>query len=550
MPFGVVTAACLSSGVVTYYTSGQHAYGTLLFVAGATLIGSMILVLVLMLTGYRRLALGTALVCLIGLVAATKAVYRFRADFENVEPRALARHDPPADPAATPASAGDPAASKHPPVVEPTPTANPPSTSGRTQPSQFLADLNTTTPRDFPQFLGPQRRAFAAGLRLDTNWAGNPPKLIWRQAIGSGWSAFSVVNGFAVTLEQRENEEVVSCYEVTTGRLVWSQSIKARYGNPEWPQAGIGPRSTPTIYDGMVYTLGATARLQALRGFDGKLIWKRDLLEEHKLGPERERQLVPFGRSNSPLLYNDLVIVPAGAFGDERRVSLAAYHRKTGELVWEAGNRHISYASPTLATLAGVQQILSVNEDTVSGHDPNRGGALLWEISWPGDSKGPVNASQAVPVPPNRFFISKSYGGGGALFEIVSRGDGTFGTTEVWKSNRVMRTRFTNVAIAGEYVYGLSDGILECIHLDTGERMWKNGRYGHGQLLLVGDSLLVLTESGEVVVIEASPSSNNNVLGRFQAIEGTTWNNIALYGPFLLVRNSNEAACYLLPLRS
>jgi hypothetical protein len=80
--------------------------------------------------------------------------------------------------------------------------------------------------------------------------------------------------------------------------------------------------------------------------------------------------------------------------------------------------------------------------------------------------------------------------------------------------------------------------------------MWKNGRYGHGQLLLVGDSLLVLTESGEVVVIEASPSSNNNVLGRFQAIEGTTWNNIALYGPFLLVRNSNEAACYLLPLRS
>ena len=111
-----------------------------------------------------------------------------------------------------------------------------------------------------------------------------------------------------------------------------------------------------------------------------------------------------------------------------------------------------------------------------------------------------------------------------------------------------MKTKFSNVTILNGYVYGLSDGILECIEAANGQSKWKQGRYGHGQILRVGDLLLVLTEEGEIVLVEATPDRTNSVLGRFQAIEGLTWNNIALYGPYLLVRNAEEAACYKLPL--
>ena len=213
--------------------------------------------------------------------------------------------------------------------------------------------------------------------------------------------------------------------------------------------------------------------------------------------------------------------------------------------VWEGGDRQISYSSPTVATLAGVLQILSVNEDTVSGHEPETG-RVLWEQPWAGNSTGAMNASQAMPVLSDRFFVSKSYGGGAALYTIVD-GASAFAVKEIWKSNRVMRTRFTNVVITGGHIYGLSDGILECIRLEDGERVWKEGRYGHGQILLTSDAILVMTESGEIVLVDASPE-RHRVLARFQALEGTSWNNLALSGPHLLVRNAAEAACYRLPL--
>ena len=123
-----------------------------------------------------------------------------------------------------------------------------------------------------------------------------------------------------------------------------------------------------------------------------------------------------------------------------------------------------------------------------------------------------------------------------------------FSTREIWKSVRVMRTRFTNVAIREGHAYGLSDGILEGIDLENGERVWKNGRYGHGQVLLVGPLLLVQTEDGEIVMVEASPQSGGKALGRFMALDGMSWNNLALYGSLLLLRNATEAAAYRLPL--
>ena len=245
-------------------------------------------------------------------------------------------------------------------------------------------------------------------------------------------------------------------------------------------------------------------------------------------------------------MVGDLVVVGAGGSA-ARRVTVAAFDRLTGELRWEGGQRQVSMASPALATLAGQEQVLLVNENWASGHAVGDG-RVLWEVEWPGMSNADASVSQAVPVPPDRVFLSKGYGGGAALHRLEPRGDGTFGTTELWHESRSLRTKLTNVAIRDGYVYGLSEGILECVSLETGERAWKGGRYGHGQILMVDDLLLVLTEDGDLVLVEATPERSNSVLGRIEALRGHTWNNFALSGDIALVRNGQQAAAWRLPL--
>ena len=405
-------------------------------------------------------------------------------------------------------------------------------------------DLRATTRDDFPQFLGPRRNAVIDHVRLARDWQSRPPRLVWRQEIGAGWSGFAVVAGHALTLEQRGDRELVTCYDLETGEVEWVHSTVARFDSTI---AGIGPRSTPTVDDGVVFTQGATGQLYALDGASGEALWHRDLLAEFGMTAEQEARDLPYGRAGSPLVVGDLVVVPAGGPSDGRTVSLVAYDKATGEEVWRGGDAQISCASPTTATLGGVEQVLIVNESSASGHDAATG-RLLWSHLREGRSNANANVSNAVPLPPNRVFLSKGYGLGAELIELVPRPDGTFDVRPLWQSGRVMRTKLTNVAIHDGYVYGLSDGILECIGLETGERMWKGGRYQHGQILLVGDLLLVLAESGEVFLVEGTPERKNHVLGSFQAIEGKSWNTFALYGSRLVVRNAREAASYELPL--
>ncbi len=405
-------------------------------------------------------------------------------------------------------------------------------------------DLRTTGENDFPQFLGPRRDLRIDHLRLARDWQSTPPRLLWRQPIGAGWSGFAVVGDHAVTLEQRGDDELVTCYDLASGEIAWSHATAGRF---ESAVAGTGPRSTPTVDEGVVYAQSAGGRLLALDGATGTVLWEKDLLAEFGMTAEQEQRDLPYGRAGSPLVVGDLVVVPAGGPSDGRTVSLVAYDKRTGERIWEGGEEQISCSSPALGTLGGVEQILIVNESSASGHDPATG-RLLWSHPWEGRSNANANVSQAVPLPPDRVFLSKGYGLGAALLALEPRGDGSFAAAELWHNSRVMRTKFTNVAIRDGYVYGLSDGILECIELATGERVWKGGRYRHGQILLVGDLLLVLAESGEMFLVEATPERQNHVLGSFQAIEGKSWNTFALSGSRLVVRNGREAAAYELPL--
>jgi outer membrane protein assembly factor BamB len=405
-------------------------------------------------------------------------------------------------------------------------------------------DLVTKTRFDFPQFLGPERNLNVASVKLDPNWSAHPPVEVWRQPIGAGWSGFVVVNGYAVTMEQRRLEELVTCYHVETGKLQWAHATPGRFDHF---MGGIGPRSTPTIHQGRVYALGAMGKFHCLDGATGRPVWSRDLLKEFGLTPQDENELVMYGRSGSPLIVEDLVIVPAGGPREGARWSLAAFHQDNGALVWKGGDHNISHASPAVAELAGRQQILSVNENQVSGHDPKTG-KQLWEFAWPGITSKDANNSQAVPLPPDRIFVSKGYGHGAQLVKLVPKGD-VFSVETIYHKPRSMRTKLTNVTIKDGYVYGLSDGILECMELDTGRVVWRDGRYGHGQILRVDDLLLVLSEQGELSLVEATPDTPNHVLGSVEALEGQTWNHLALYGEYLLVRNGREAVCYRLALR-
>lgn len=400
------------------------------------------------------------------------------------------------------------------------------------------------TPYDYPRFLGPDGRAEAHNVRLVTDWENQPPEETWRRPIGAGWSGFAVVGDYAVTQEQRGNNEMVVCYRVTDGSIVWTHSDATRFDSSHFTgQFGdVGPRATPAIHEGKVVTHGATGIVNCLDARTGAVLWSCNTLRE--FGGEN----VHWGKSNSPLIFDNKVVISVGAPGGR---SLVAFDLNTGGVVWSAGDRQSSYASPVLATIGGVRQVISLDEHYVTAVRADDG-ERLWEYPWPGSSSSNASVSQPVPVSGDRVFLSKGYGVGAELIRVERAEDGTFTPEQVWKSSRVMKTKMSNVVIHEGHVYGLDGGILECIELDTGRRKWKarRGRYGHGQILLVGDVIVVMTEmEGDVVLVRATPDGHEE-LARHQVFdEGQkTWNNPALAGPYLLVRNDEVAACYKLPV--
>ncbi|MGB8852937.1 MAG: PQQ-binding-like beta-propeller repeat protein [Pirellulales bacterium] len=391
---------------------------------------------------------------------------------------------------------------------------------------------------DFPRFLGPNGNAGVDACAIPVS--GDAFTEVWRRPIGAGWSGFAVCDGHAVTLEQRGEEEVIACYAVETGAPEWSIAVPARH---ETVLGGVGPRSTPTIRAGVVYATGATGWLHAIDGPTGKVLWRKNVLDDLGLDPAAHAAAVAWGRAGSPLVTESLVIVPAGgplAQGGSA-VSLVAYDRATGSRAWTGGDEQISYVTPILTTHAGREVVLTVNEASVAAYDPIDGRGL-WSFPWPGHSNSDASCSQAHVLADGRIFISKGYGIGAAVFEPES-GTEPLGFRQVWAQPAMLKTKFTNVAIHDGHAYGLSDGILECVRLSDGKRMWKGGRYGQGQVLRVQNVLVVQAESGEVVFVACSPEKHL-VRGRLAALDGQTWNNPCVTPDRLLVRNAEEAVCY------
>lgn len=420
----------------------------------------------------------------------------------------------------------------------------------RWQPEQALAtptglseaaqDLAWLQPRDTdsPQYLGPARDGVVRGVTLVNNWSQEPPQIAWKNPIGDGWSGFAIQGDLAITMEQRDAQEWVTAYDIRSGEMIWKYAIPGLHFNV---MGGTGPRSTPTIHAGRVYALSAISTFACLDLTTGEEIWSTELLDETQAEFER---LVAWGRSGSPLIVDDKVIVPLGGVA-KSPACLIALDRLSGEEIFRAGQDQISYSSPTLMTLAGVEQLVYTSETKLAGYDLTDG-QLLWEIPAPGTSAGDSNIAQPVPVGDDQVLLTKGYGAGGRLIQVSHDDASGWDATELWHTNSVLKTKFTTAVIRDGYAYALSDGILECVEAATGKRQWKRGRYRQGQLLLVGEHLLITSEGGEIVLVAADPEEFRE-LGRLQVIGDVTWNTAAISGNRLLMRNSDEIACIILP---
>lgn len=362
--------------------------------------------------------------------------------------------------------------------------------------------------------------------KILTAWPAEGLKPIWKQPVGGGYASFVIADGVAFTIEQRRKQEVVTAYNLQTGRELWAYGWDAEFVEQ---MGGDGPRATPTWDAGKIYALGATGELHCVDAKTGKKIWSKNIITDN--GATN----LQWGMSASPLIVDDKVIVqPGGKSGK----SIVAYNKNTGAAVWRALNDTQAYVSPILATLANKRHILAVTANRIVGLNTDDG-ALLWEYPW--DTSGGINCSQAIVIDANRFFISAGYGKGAALVEVKDNG-GRLAASKVWE-NINMKNKFNSSVIQNGYAYGLDEGILTCIDVATGERKWKGGRYGYGQVILASDHLIITSDTGELALVKATPDSYQEVT-KFAALEGKTWNYPAIANGKLLVRNATEMACF------
>jgi len=402
------------------------------------------------------------------------------------------------------------------------------STSGSNAPAA-ATDKGAATTADWPGFRGPQRDGVVRGVRIDTDWAQKPPAAIWRRPIGPGWSSFAVRGNLFYTQEQRGEHEIVSCYDLTTGKPVWTHRDAARFYESN---GGAGPRGTPTLSNDRVYTFGATGILNALDIRNGAAVWSRNAASDTKT------KTPLWGFASSPLLVNDVIIVAAAS-------SLAAYDISNGNPRWFGPGGIGGYSSPHLVTIAGVVQVLLLNGEGMISVNPTDG-TVLWKHVWEGDS-----IVQPGITADGDILIGSGSGLGsevGVLRLAVNKGANGWTATQRWTSAG-LKPYFNDFVVHKDLAFGFDGSSLACIDLKDGSRKWKGGSFGHGQILLLADQdlLIVVSEEGELALVRATADQFAE-MARFKAIEGKTWNHPVVAGDVLLVRNSEEMAAFRLAL--
>ena len=385
------------------------------------------------------------------------------------------------------------------------------------------APASTTAETGWSGFRGPQRDSVVHGARIKTDWTATPPVELWRRPIGPAWSSFAVYNGRLYTQEQRGEEEVVACHDLSTGKPVWKHSDRARFYESN---AGPGPRATPTLNNGRVYTQGATGIVNVLDAATGAVVWTRNAVDD------TGAKVPGWGIAGSPLVVNDLVIVAASG-------NLVAYDLASGKPRWQGPSGGTGYSSPQLVTINGVQQVVLLNSNgaiSVSLAD----GKLMWQHKWEG-----VPIVQPAVMQNGDLLVSVSESSGLRRL-AVAQGSGGWTVQERWTTEDI-NPWFNDFVVHNGYAYGFNGSSLVCVSLEDGKLKWKGKRYGYGQLILLPEQemLLILSEQGELALAKAAPDQFAE-LAHFPVLEGKTWNHPVLVGNVVLVRNDHEMAAFRL----
>ena len=392
------------------------------------------------------------------------------------------------------------------------------------------AELSAVAP-EWPGFRGKDRTARQQGTKFSADWSASPPEELWRIEVGPGWSSFAVQGNYLFTQEQRGPDEMVVCYTADSGNEVWTSPVGDRFADP---MGGPGPRATPQLADGHLFAQGASGTLVCVNPANGKQIWQTHI------GEIADRKPPMWGYSSSPLIVEGNVIVHAGGEGDKGTL---AFDSQNGELKWSAPAGDHSYASAHFAQIAGKDYVLMLTNLGLRVLEPKTGEpALFYEWKCSG-----YRSLQPQVLNDDSVLLPTGVGTGTRRIRLSNSNDGKLSAAEMWTSQR-LKSDFNDFVIYRDHAYGFDGGIFTCIDLKTGDRAWKGGRYGKGQVLLLEDSglLLVLSERGEIVLLKASHEDHEE-LATLPALHGKTWNHPVVVGDRLFIRNAETAACYRLP---
>jgi outer membrane protein assembly factor BamB len=364
------------------------------------------------------------------------------------------------------------------------------------------------------------RDGVSAETDLPRSWPAEGPRVVWKRAIGEGYSGISVAGDRLYTMDSDGTTEYVLALEAGSGKEVW----RVPAGPKLIDNMGNGPRSTPTLDDGTVYAMGSHGRLLALKAADGAKIWEVDLAQE--LGAKRPT----WGYSGSPLIDGDLLILEVG--GKDGR-GVVAFEKATGRVRWGALDGEAAYSSPVVMTIGGIRQYVVTRRAASQTVALRLDGSVLWT------HPGPFSViASALFIPPDKVYVSGGDDAGAVLMRIKTAG-GKATVEELWKT-RTMKNHFNDAVLVGPHLYGFDNATFKCLSVATGEPTWAFRGLGKGSLLAAdGDLLIVLSDQGTLLLVEATPDAYTE-LARFQAMEGKSWTAPALANGRLYLRDHDE----------
>lgn len=376
------------------------------------------------------------------------------------------------------------------------------------------ANAEPTPGADWPHWRGPDRN----GISLEADWLTNEatasPRILWKAAVGTGFSAVSVSGGLLYTMGNRDETDTVWCLDAATGELIWRHDYACAL-DPLYYEGG--PGGTPTVAGGRVFTFSKKGHAHCLDAATGEVVWSRDLVKDHDL------KLPEWSFAGSPLVQDDRVFLNAGSAG-------ICLDRATGKTIWKSGPEPPGYATPVPLTWKGRPAVILFAAGAVVAVDP-ADGKLLWRHPW--ETGRDVNAADPILAGDGRIFVSSA--SGGALLDVS--GDQP---VEVWR-NREMRNYFNTCVLIDGHLYGL-DGTthkpnrLVCLELATGEVKWAEEGFGSGGWM-AADGKLILCDQGELIVVAADPEQFRLIL-REQVLGGKCWTMPVLANGRIYCRNA------------